>query len=358
MIVRDEEAVLERCLESVKGFPDEIIIVDTGSKDRTKEIARRWTDQVYDFTWIDDFSAARNFSFSKATMDFICWLDADDVVSEANRLQLIDFKARLQPEVDGVVMDYHTAFDQYGNVTISVRRVRIVNRHSHYRWMGVVHENLWMIKGKANPHVIESDIVIEHRSSRKEPTKRNLDIYEKHLAKGNKLTSQDLFHYAMELKVDQQYEKAIDYYHQFLEREGSISDQLLAFNHLSVCYHMLGDTDKELELTLRSFTVDTPRPEFCCRLAEFFLKKKQVTQAIFWYELAMKAPVSPHCTFSYSDSFRTWLPHKQLAICHRVLGNKEQAFDHCNKALSYRPDDVDMIQLDQWLKNQEIKTLR
>ena len=67
MIVKDEEDVLGRCIDSVKSIVDEIIIVDTGSVDATKDIAKSYTDKVYDFKWIDDFSAARNFSFSKAT---------------------------------------------------------------------------------------------------------------------------------------------------------------------------------------------------------------------------------------------------------------------------------------------------
>ena len=70
MIVKNEEKVLARCLESAKGFADEIIIVDTGSQDRTKEIARAYTEKIYDFSWKDDFSAARNESFSKASMDY------------------------------------------------------------------------------------------------------------------------------------------------------------------------------------------------------------------------------------------------------------------------------------------------
>ncbi len=57
MIVRDEEAVLSRCLDSVRGIADEIILVDTGSRDRTKEIAARYTERVYDFPWQNDFSA-------------------------------------------------------------------------------------------------------------------------------------------------------------------------------------------------------------------------------------------------------------------------------------------------------------
>ncbi len=67
MIVRNEEKVLARCLESVRGCVDEIVIVDTGSSDATKEIAARYTDRIYDFEWIDDFSAARNYAFEQAT---------------------------------------------------------------------------------------------------------------------------------------------------------------------------------------------------------------------------------------------------------------------------------------------------
>ena len=71
MIIKDEEAVLARCLESVRDCVDEIIIVDTGSSDESKKIAAGFTDKIYDFKWIDDFSAARNYSFSKGSMDYL-----------------------------------------------------------------------------------------------------------------------------------------------------------------------------------------------------------------------------------------------------------------------------------------------
>ena len=82
MIVKDEENVIERCLKSVKGIFDEIIIVDTGSSDSTKKIVSKYTDKIYDYKWNNDFSEARNYSFSKATCDYIMWLDADDVLLE------------------------------------------------------------------------------------------------------------------------------------------------------------------------------------------------------------------------------------------------------------------------------------
>ena len=72
-----EEDVIGRCLESVRHLVDEINIVDTGSTDRTKEIAANYTKRIFDFKWIDHFAAARNFSFQQATCDYILWLDEE-----------------------------------------------------------------------------------------------------------------------------------------------------------------------------------------------------------------------------------------------------------------------------------------
>jgi glycosyltransferase involved in cell wall biosynthesis len=80
MIVKNEEVNLPKCLESVRGVFDEIVIVDTGSTDRTVEIARWFGARVFHFPWIDDFAAARNEALSHATGDYAFWLDADDVV--------------------------------------------------------------------------------------------------------------------------------------------------------------------------------------------------------------------------------------------------------------------------------------
>ncbi len=78
MITKNEEQFLEQCLNSVKNLVDEIIIVDTGSTDKTKEIASKFTAQIFDFKWCDDFSAARNESLKHAAKDWILILDADE----------------------------------------------------------------------------------------------------------------------------------------------------------------------------------------------------------------------------------------------------------------------------------------
>ena len=71
MIVRDEEDVLGRCLDSVAGVADEVVVVDTGSRDRTRQIALEKGARVYDFSWCDDFAAARNFALEKGRMEYL-----------------------------------------------------------------------------------------------------------------------------------------------------------------------------------------------------------------------------------------------------------------------------------------------
>jgi len=89
MIVKNEETTLEQCLQSIQGIPDEIIIVDTSSTDNTKKIAQKFTKHIYDFQWVDNFSAVRNESFNYATKEYIMWLDANDILKpdQASQLQ-------------------------------------------------------------------------------------------------------------------------------------------------------------------------------------------------------------------------------------------------------------------------------
>ena len=104
LIVKDEESVLARCLDSVRAIADEIIIVDTGSTDGTKQIAKRYTDHVISYTWQDNFSAARNFAFSKAEMEYIYSADADEMLDEENRAAFLQMKEVLLPEIEIVQM--------------------------------------------------------------------------------------------------------------------------------------------------------------------------------------------------------------------------------------------------------------
>ena len=114
MIVKNESEVLSRVLDGIVGAVDEIVIVDTGSTDDTMEIARRYTDKVYSFDWVNDFSAARNFALSKLTTDYWIWLDADDVIPQdtADAIKRLMNKKSLSADI--VMLPYVAAVDENG----------------------------------------------------------------------------------------------------------------------------------------------------------------------------------------------------------------------------------------------------
>ncbi|QHW34048.1 glycosyltransferase family 2 protein [Paenibacillus rhizovicinus] len=338
LIVKDEEDVLARCVDSVKAAVDEIVIVDTGSTDATRSIAAAYTKCVYDFEWIEDFAAARNYAFSKATSAYILWLDADDVLLEQDLQKLLALKSSLSSDVDTVSMDYHLSKDEYGTVTSALRRNRLVKRSRGFRWIGAVHEYL-EVYGVS----FASDIAVTHASLRHD-SDRNLRIYEQRLAKGESFGPRDLYYYANELNDHARYEQAIIYYSRFLlSGEGWVEDNIAACGKMSDCYSALGAVDLALEYALRSFKYGSPRPEFCCRIGYWHLQRGAHATAAYWYEAALTTPKPEQSWSLQNNSCSTWLPHLQLCVCYDKLGDYARAFVHNERAREYRPEDASVL---------------
>jgi glycosyltransferase involved in cell wall biosynthesis len=341
MIVKNEEEVLENCLKSIQEICDEIVIVDTGSTDRTREIARQYTDKVLDFEWIDDFSAARNFAFSNASMDYILWLDADDILLRDDQQKFKKLKASLNPDVDAVSMKYVILRDEYGNPTFHYRRNRLVKRNKNFKWIGPVHEYL-----EVSGNILSSDISIEHKKDEKQSTgqssDRNLRIYEKRIKRGEDFSPRDLYYYANELRDHRQYEKAIVYYNEFLGgKKGWVEDNIRACMNLADCHAHIGEKDEEMEALLKSLSFDAPRPEPCCRIGDIFKAKKNYQTAIFWYTTATQ--INKDTAGFQNEAYSTWYPNLQLCVCHWELGNVQKSIKHNKMAKKYRPHDEQIL---------------
>ena len=194
MIVKNEERVLARCLDSIADLMDEIIIVDTGSTDRTKEIAARYTDRIYDFEWIQDFSAARNYAFSLAKMEYIYTADADEVIDENNRKRFRYLKECLLPEIELVQMKYGNQL-QHGTVYNydEEYRPKLFKRQREFVWEGSVHEMV-----RLEPVIYDSDIVITHMPE-KPHGDRDLENFRNQISKGVRLNKRLHNMYAREL---------------------------------------------------------------------------------------------------------------------------------------------------------------
>lgn len=334
MIVKNEEDVLGRCLECVKDIVDEIIIVDTGSTDNTKRISQEYTDKIFDFQWVDDFSVARNYAFSKATKDYILWLDADDIILDEDRKKFEDLKKTLNQDVDNVMMKYNVGFDENGAVTLSYFRERLSKRTSNFKWTEPVHECL-IIGGNS----INTDICITHRKEHAAIKGRNISIYKKLLSQGKPLTPRGLFYYSRELFQNGFIEEAIKYFNEFLDTEkGWVEDNISACFDLSKCYNIVGDKKSMLKILLRSFKYDTPRAEICCNIGTYYFELGDYNKAIFWYKLASNLDKPVNNWGFISHDFLDYIPNIQLSVCYDRLGNREEAIKFNDKAAESKPN--------------------
>lgn len=335
MIVKNEEETMERCLSCVSKIVDEMIVVDTGSVDCTKEIAAKAGAKVFDFLWKDDFAAARNYAFSLAKSDYCMWLDADDTINEENQLKLKEWKEKIdvqQPDV--VMMPYDVSFDESGNPTFSYFRERIIRNTGHPLWEGRVHEVItpW---GK----IAYGDVHIEHRKIKAYDTERNLRIYEKMLSEGCLLTAREQFYYGRELYYHNRNQEAIEILQSFMENpDGWVENKLEACRQLSECYGRVGNDEKQLESLYRTFLLDLPRAETCCAIGRIYFDKGQWTNAAFWYETALRTEKRKQGGGFIREDCYGYLPCIQLCVCYDRLGEREKAESYNEMAAIWKPD--------------------
>ena len=333
MIVKDEAKTLCRCLNSVKSFIDEIIIVDTGSKDETKEIASKFNSKIYDFKWINNFAAARNFAFSKATSDYIMWLDGDDYINDENVKKIKLLLENMDKSYDYVSAEYILARNDQGDVTTSLRRNRIVKRACGFIWIGNVHEYL-DVYGRG----LEGNFSIEHGKI-KEYTDRNLKIFRNMEKENKKFTPRDIYYYANELFDNGYYKEAIKQYRRFINtNEGWIEDVKGAYLKIIRALNIIDRKDKIVDIAFESFKLDNPTAEISCSLGNYYLEKNNFKQAAFWYRVAIDSrPDDYNMAISNSDYY-TWIPSLQLCVCYYNLGNKKCSYFFNELAASFNGD--------------------
>ncbi|MCG8485246.1 MAG: glycosyltransferase family 2 protein [Clostridia bacterium] len=345
MIVKNEDDVIERCLSSVSDLVDEIIIVDTGSTDKTIEIVKKFTDKIYEFPWINDFSAARNFSFSKATKDYIFWIDADEVMYEEDREKFRTLKETLDYSVDSVTMRNNEAFDEEGNVTFSFRRNRLVKRENNYKWKGACH-NLLVVSG----NIINSDIGIAHKKLKKR-TDRTLKMFQNRLENGENFNVRDLYYYANELYDHKLYEEALVFYNKVINRsDGWYENKIYACGRVSDYYASIGELHNAFKYAFKSFEYALPRAEFCCRIGKLFIGQNKISEAIFWYEMATNLEKPKESWGFFIEPYWTWIPNIQLCICYDKLGDHEKAFQYNEIARSYVPKNKSVLHNVEYFK--------
>ena len=318
MIVKNEEKILERCLDSVADLVDEIVIADTGSTDATREIARRYTEKVYDFPWTDDFSAARNFVFSRATREYIYSADADEVLSPENRERFRLLKETLLPEVEIVQMKYanQLQFNTVYNYDEEYRP-KLFKRKRDFVWEAPIHETV-----RLEPVIYDSDIVITHLPGESH-AKRDLANFQKHWRQGYRLPKRLLGMYARELLIAGDQEDFAQAAPVFLEaaadneRDGEEMAQSCCV--AAKAARLAGDTVSFFKYTSKVIAEEACS-EICCEMGHFYEGLSDWEEAAIWY---YNAVYETRPILALQSGGKESL--EGLIRCYEALGCPEQA---------------------------------
>jgi len=298
MIVNNDETVLARCLNSIKQAVDEIIILDTGSVDKTKSIAFAYTDKVYNFRWTNDFSAARNYARSKAAMDYLMWLDADDLIPEDTLGKLVELKEKLPEDVRMVTVKCVPQFGKGKDfVTIAARELPDV-------YYGPVP------KGEGDYGGSEPDMP---------------------------LSAKQQFDCARDLFDREQWVESAYYFEQFMgSGMGQGEDKIAACFYLSICYRMSGERDKILPVLAKSFGFDVPRAEICTQIGYYYKNALDYSAALKWFLTAANLPKQNAKGFLLLD-YWGYIPNMEASICAGKLGDYAGAEIYKNRAAALKP---------------------
>lgn len=364
MIVKNEEFFLEQCLNSVKAFVDEIIIVDTGSTDRTKEIAARFTNKIYDFKWCDDFSAARNESLKHATCEWILVLDADEVIARKDHVRIRNLiadqgieayiftqrnyfkssedmtygsfkgmKVRATGSEAGFVSsqgdDYSESKNTIGWLPIPI--VRLFRKSKTVSFSGVVHEDVSpSIKGE----IVACDVPIHHFGKLNPETwKKKWAIYEK---LGEKKAAEDKDYHAL-FELGRQYlaAKKIDLAKEMFEKSISLNDKFwVTWFNLGSINLIEGNLDSASECLEKAKALNPRAVAVYGNLGVVYVKKKDFKKAIENFTKAIQ--LKPDDAAAY----------KNLGLCYDEIGERQKAYSCFKKAIELNPKYKETIKLD------------
>jgi tetratricopeptide (TPR) repeat protein len=338
LIVRNEERVLARCLDRLRDAVDEIIVVDTGSEDATKRIARRYTDHVLDFSWCDDFSAARQFAFNQASGQWVMWLDADDVVLGAEHIRSLVTNA--PPDISVFYWRYVTDRDQHGNSRCEFWRERCVRNDGTFSWVGRIHEIL--MPNRPCGSAQSTEVLVEHHPEAARATeklRRNLNLLElEYAASGSSPAPRLLFYLAREYAAAGNVQKALDAFQQYVSVATWDEERYLAQMAVADLHRGLQQYEQALDAGLQALRIHPRWSDAYFGLARTYYFLGDWEKVVHWTDVGRALPQRDAIHFRNPMDHRfNWIIYYTNALYH--IGAVAQAREWTEQALMICPDD-------------------
>lgn len=289
MIVKNEEKHLAGCFDSVKDLVDEIIITDTGSTDRTIEIAKEYGAKIYHFDWINDFSAARNYALKQSTGDWIIYLDADERLSQKSIGEVRKIIAR---KTDEAYQCSVNSIDEINNVPHFISYPRLFRNNPKLKFTGRVHEQIIPSLQKLNYKFKNSGIEIIHLGYNvtadiiKEKARRNLDLLLKDYAENK--SAYGAFQIGQTYNALGDRNNAYIYFNEMvgINDECPISYKAHAYRFMASCKLKENKFDEALQFGNEGLKIDKTQPLLNVILAKIHQKRNDDKSSLFYAQKA------------------------------------------------------------------------
>lgn len=334
MIVRDAEETLELALNSIARRVDELVVVDTGSTDQTRELARRFTDTVYSYPWRDHFGDARQYALAQCTGDWTVFLDADDELVGAETLRPLVEQA---PDHIGMyLLRYITGRTPDGEVTQEFWRERVVRRELCH-WVGRVHEVLLPVT--ATHYARHEGAYVEHRRTGGglQSLQRNIRLLELSLAEAPDDT-RTMFYLGRDLIQVGQVDRGVDLLERYIPLGTWTDEQHIAAQLIAGCHRAAGRFSDALGTDAAGILLHPEWPHTWFALAQdcYFLQR--------WAASVQFCEIGQLCAAPDTSLFLSpaaleydWMLYQACALFH--VGRVADALAQTEAALALRPDD-------------------
>ncbi len=346
MIVRDEEKDIGRCLESIYGIADELIVVDTGSVDNTRAIAAEYGAKLYDFEWVDDFSKARNYSIEKATGDWILILDGDDEFEKRDAAYLKELISRNDPADIYIFNTICYIGEKAGSEKILNVNIRLFKNIPELRYQGRIHESI--ISEKSDVRIEPAGISIYHygylNSNVREhdKRKRNMRILEQQLEEQPD-NPYFLFCMGNEYFALGLAKKSLEYFDASFEK-CSKSDIYVPklIIRIIMAYQLLADYDNAILYIDRALSMYPQYTDVEYIRGTIYHSLGVTTRAVRSFERCLELG-EPPAVLSFIIGVGSYKPCFALGCISHQLGDYSEALRYYNQALLAKPDYYDAI---------------
>ncbi len=338
MIVENEEEYLPRCLASVQGVVDEIIVVDTGSTDRTVEIARGFGARVYHHPWGGDFSEARNVSLEHATGDWILFLDADEELVEEDREKLREL---LNDRVnEGFYLnEINFVGDQPGLEAVLNLAFRLFRNRKEYRFTGAIHEQIVACVQRHNPNIGFSSVRVNHYgylnrpSVEKNKVSRNLEILLQEVER-NPRDNFTRFNLGVEYMRLELYDKALEQYQKAFHKLPSleVAYASILLRNIALCLKELKRYKEALKVLADAVQAYPDYTDLVFLKGLVYLEMKRYREAADTFQECLRRGESGQCYITQQGvgGYKAWLA---LGDTYLQLGDEREAVKAYTRAL-------------------------